>query len=396
MDQLTIINDHDGTMRYQIVNQNSGSAASSSFTIINNLGHRASLALRGDGWGASPEALFLYNEGYGETNYVVDGNTDHVWSTDVSDSHAFAATPKMTLTAEGELETLCQKVTHTAIQGDDHALEIIADAAGFGDVKALDIDYITGAIGPGTDEGVILINIDETLATGGEVFAIEVLTTTIGGEAVIAVKTGVGVDIISQDSGAFGNIDKVLNLAVDVTALMAAGVDGNVTIFAADNDTLTVGHSTKYAELEAIIDTGANRNVQPTWEYSAVGSTWLPFTPTDGTNGFQNTGAMLWDSADLAGWVTFGATGEYQIRITRTRNNLNTVPIVDTMQVSNPTIYSWDKDGAVAIDTLKVSSLGAYASDALAGSSGSLTTGDLWQTTAGHSLGVAGIVMVKQ
>ena len=39
--------------------------------------------------------------------------------------------------------------------------------------------------------------------------------------------------------------------------------------------------------------------------------------------------------------------------------------------------------------------LDAYASDAAAGIGG-LVAGQLWQTTAGHSLGVAGIVMVKQ
>jgi NADPH-dependent curcumin reductase CurA len=39
--------------------------------------------------------------------------------------------------------------------------------------------------------------------------------------------------------------------------------------------------------------------------------------------------------------------------------------------------------------------LSAYASDAAAGAAG-VVVGQLWQTTAGHSLGVAGIVMVKQ
>jgi hypothetical protein len=37
-------------------------------------------------------------------------------------------------------------VIHTAAATDDHALEIDADAAGFGDVKAVDIVYITGAM----------------------------------------------------------------------------------------------------------------------------------------------------------------------------------------------------------------------------------------------------------
>tara|TARA_R110000744_G_scaffold369367_1_gene479549 strand:- start:17 stop:925 length:909 start_codon:yes stop_codon:yes gene_type:complete len=302
----------------------------------------------------------------------------------------------MSLTAEGELETHSQKVTHTAAASDEHALEIIANAAGFGDVKALDIDYITGAIGPGVDEGVILINIDETLSTGGEVFALEVLTTTIGNDAVVAVKTGVGVDPISQDSGIFADIDTILNNAVDVTAALAVGGAGNITIFAADNDTITVGDAGKFAELEVIMDTGASQNVNPTWEYSTGVGTWAAFTPTDGSNGFQNTGAMLWDSNDLAGWVV-GTGSEYLIRITRTRNALSTAPIIDVMQFADPEIFSWDSTGAVTIDTLKVVSLPAYQDEAAAVTA-ALATGQLYQTTGTGAapLNAAGIVMIKQ
>ena len=69
------------------------------------------------------------------------------------------------------------RLAHTSTEADDHALEIDVDAAGYGDVKALDIFYDTGAISGGEDEGVILINIDESDATGGDVFALEILAT---------------------------------------------------------------------------------------------------------------------------------------------------------------------------------------------------------------------------
>lgn len=58
-------------------------------------------------------------------------------------------------------------LTHNSIQSDDHAFEIDVNASGFGDVKALDIVYQTGALGAGSDEGVILVNIDESASTGG-------------------------------------------------------------------------------------------------------------------------------------------------------------------------------------------------------------------------------------
>ena len=246
-----------------------------------------------------------------------------------------------------------QCLKHTSIATDDHALELSVDAAGFGDVKALDINYTTGAIGAGVDEGVILVNIDETLSTGGEVFALEVLTTTQGSDKVIAVKTGVGIDLISQDVGTFIDAPSVLNLAVDVTAAVANGGAGNVSIFVADNDTITVGNTAKFSEMEAILDTGASQNVQPTWEYSTGVGTWAAFTPTDGTNGFRNTGAMLWDENDLVGWVV-GTGSEFLIRITRTRNTVVTTPIVDEIQIAEVVLFSWDLNGDVIVNSVSV------------------------------------------
>jgi hypothetical protein len=37
-------------------------------------------------------------------------------------------------------------------------------------VKGIDIDYITGAIATGEEEAVNLVNIDESLATGGTIY----------------------------------------------------------------------------------------------------------------------------------------------------------------------------------------------------------------------------------
>jgi hypothetical protein len=288
-------------------------------------------------------------------------------------------------------------VEHTATEADEHGLEVVIDAAGFGDVKAIDVNYTTGTIGAGEDEGVILINIDETAAAGGEVFAIEVLTTTIGSDEVVAVKCGAGVAPISQAAGTFGDVDTVLNKTVDVTASLILGGGGNITMFVADNDTITIGNASQFSELEVILDTGASQNVQPTWEYSTGIGTWAAFTPTDGSNGFLNTGVMLWDQDDLAGWVV-GTGSEYLIRITRTRNALSTAPIVDTIQFVDPEVYSWDKDGAVTISALRVIPMPAYQDEAAAVVAG-LLTGQLYQTTgtgAGSLFSEAGVVMIKQ
>jgi hypothetical protein len=47
----------------------------------------------------------------------------------VTDSHNLSATSKMALTAAGELQTQQQLITHTATETDDHAMELIVDAA---------------------------------------------------------------------------------------------------------------------------------------------------------------------------------------------------------------------------------------------------------------------------
>jgi hypothetical protein len=66
-------------------------------------------------------------------------------------------------------------VANDAITTDTHTIGITTDAKGYGDVKSVDIDYITGAIATGQDEAVILVNVDESLATGGDVIGLEVL-----------------------------------------------------------------------------------------------------------------------------------------------------------------------------------------------------------------------------
>jgi hypothetical protein len=255
-------------------------------------------------------------------------------------------TPEETLHVVGEA-----LFVHTAVGTDEHALEIIVDAAGFGDIKALDIDYITGAISSGDTEGVILINVDETLAIGGEVFALEVLTTTEGTDDVIALKAGVGVAPISHDSGTFSDMDSLLVLAVDQLAALSSGGAGNVSVFVNDNDTITIGDAAQFDELEIIIDTGASSNgIDPVFEFSTGVGTWDSFTPTDGTNAFKNTGAILWDSTDLPSPWLVGTGAEFLIRITRTKNSLQTIPILDLVQIAAPTIYSWDKDANLVVN----------------------------------------------
>jgi len=346
---MTIIDNQDLTLRYSLVNQSAGASASAGITVINNLGHRASMSLTGAGHAIAPEQMFLYNEGYGNTDYFLDGNKDHVWYTDVADTHNFSATEKMRLLADGQLITEQQCIRHVAVNADDHAIEIHTEAAGFGDVKAIDIDYITGPIALGADESIMLVNVDKSASTGGDVTALEVLTTT-GGATTNALIVGADVNPIKQLSGVFVDMDSALVNAVDRLAEFTT-IGSDIALFVNDNDTVTIGNAAKFEEIEFLLSVFASQNINPTFEFSTGVGTWTAFIPTDGTNGMRNNGIIAWLDEDIPTWA-IGTGSEYLIRITRTRNGLSTNPVESLVQIAEATEFEWDKDGNIAINNL--------------------------------------------
>ena len=239
-------------------------------------------------------------------------------------------------------------LTHTAIGTDEHGLELKIDAAGFGDVKGIDLIYTTGAIVTGDDEGAILISIDEFEATGGDVFGVEVLSTE-GGANVWGYKVGAVVGAVHQDSGIFEDMDSVDNNGVDNLAEFISTVD-DVAIFVNDNDYVTIGDANKFEEIEFILDTSASKNVKPIFYYSTGETTWGEFSPVDGTNGFENTGIIAWEDADIPTWATSG--GEYLIRVNRTKNNIQTNPIENLVQIAAIIEYYWDKNGYLNVHNI--------------------------------------------
>jgi hypothetical protein len=250
--------------------------------------------------------------------------------------------PRIGLTVKGDID-----INHTATESNDHILELDIDAAGFGDVKGIDIVYTTGAISSGLDEGVIFINIDESTATGGSVIGLEILGTE-GSASLYGMEAGALVNPIFQLSGIFEDMDSAFVAGVDrLTEFKSTSSD--ISIFVSDNDNVTIGNSVKFEEIEFLFDTTAsNPGIKPIFEYSTGVGTWATFSPTDGTNGLRNNGVIAWSDGDIPTWAT-GAGSEYIIRITRTQNNLNTIPIEDKVQISSVTEYKWNKDGDILI-----------------------------------------------
>ena len=351
INEHTIVDEYDGILRNSAINTSSGTAASVTNTLVNDVGYQASMSLTSSNYTNNPNAFSIYTLGYGNMNFYIDGAKDYVWVTDETDSHNFSATEKMRLTAAGKLETKQQHINHTATETDDHALEIDVDAAGFGDVKAIDVVYTTGAIVTGQDEAIILANIDESSATGGSVTGLEVIATE-GSADVNGMLLGVGVNPIEHLSGSFTDMDSALVNAADRLAEFTSDLS-DIEMFTADNDTVTIGNATKFEEIEFLLSTLSSRNIQPTFEFSTGVGTWDTFTPVDGTNGMLNNGVIVWLDADIPTWAV-GTGSEYLIRITRTRNGSITSPIESKVQIAVASEYKWDKNGNICANKLAV------------------------------------------
>ena len=248
-------------------------------------------------------------------------------------------------------------ILHTSTHADDHALEIDTDAAGYGDVKAIDIDYITGNITAGEDEGILLLNIDRTLATGGDIFALEVLATdqVSGSTGIYGLKIGPEIGPVHQDSGIFINPTLATNdTPTTHVPVMADGILANTTaIFSANADYIIIGADAAFQDIELIFSTPASKNIRPTFWYSIAGiDTFTEFTPVDGTDGCRHTGVISWDASDVTNHVADTTTGKFDIKIIRTKGGSMTTPVLGYAKTATTTEYVWDKSGDVSINNL--------------------------------------------
>ncbi len=236
-------------------------------------------------------------------------------------------------------------IVPVATENDDHALEIDHDSVTFADSKALDIVYDVGELAAGDDDAAIFIDIDEFSATGGDIFAVEVLATE-GSATVYGLGVGAVIHPILQASGTFANMDSALVIASNERAAFISTAT-DVSIFVADNDTVTIGDADQYSEIEFILDTtSSGAGIKPTFEFSIGVGDWTAFSPTDGTNGMRNTGIVAWEVSNIPTWAV-GTGNEFLIRITRTRAVLSQEPVEDKVQIAATVIYTWDKDGSL-------------------------------------------------
>jgi hypothetical protein len=287
----------------------------------------------------------------GQIGMKLTDRTNHYGDISFATRAADGYLERMVIGSRGEVD-----IMHTANENDDRTLELNTDAAGFGDVKALDVVYTTGAIAAGEDEGVILINIDETAAGGGDIFGVEILSTDGGTAVVYGMKAGATVGPIHQDAGTFANPTTGTDntTSTDVPNMIDGSVLTTTAIFENNSEYILIGAAAAFQEIEFIITTPAsNPGIKPTFGYSIAGAhTFTAFSPVDGTNGFRNTGVIAWDASDLTSHTTNDNTGTYDILITRTQAVLGTSPVLGYAKTAATTEYIWDKAGDVNVKSI--------------------------------------------
>lgn len=289
-------------------------------------------------------------------------------------------------------------INHTSSVIDEKSLHIITDAAGFGNVSAIKVNYDAGALAADNMNAINLVNINavDTVA-GSSVFGLGVITTAGAGDN-YALGSGPDVNPILQFSGTFGDIDDGKVNGSDETAnLNNISVDN--AVFAVNSDNLLIGNAATFTQISVNLTTPSNRNTAITFEYSIGGTSFAVFVPEDGTNDFQNNGAILWDVADLTGWAT-NTSGNFEIRMTRTRVGSMTTPQVKQLQSSATTAYEWDKTGKITARTVNTEG-GTLAFPGLSIGSGDsglaeITTGELSIVSDGIEVARADTTVTEQ
>lgn len=211
--------------------------------------------------------------------------------------------------------------------------------------RAISVAYNTGQIGLGSINTVIGVAIEDEDALGGDIAVLDVVGTHPNIGRLVMVKSTSAYPIVQEIPVGSTTFDEILVNAVDETIVLNSPV-GDVPIMTLDNDTMTVGSSTIFDTIEMDLTTTSNRDVEFVFEYSQSGG-WTVFLPNDGTGGcLVSNGSIVWNASGLISWDTDG--GLYKIRMTRTRNGVQTTPVCNQLKKSSAVEYKWDNLGVIS------------------------------------------------
>ena len=277
------------------------------------------------------------------------------------------------------------RIEHKAGIPGTRPITLDIDSNGFGNTRAMVVNYIANGLVPGGESHIYDLIIDTTGTTGGTAQGFSVARTGTGDADVTALEAYSGVNVLSQYVGDPLSLTKAWKLSnttyTDTTTDFSNG--SNIQIFSLDNDYIICGADSIFTQLDIELAIASSHTIDAIFQYSTGAGTWNTFNPSDGTNGFTKSGAISWQT--LSGWVSADVNGvsKYYIRIQRTRNNITTPPTESSIRVRSTTEFEWDKNGDVSVRKLKASGLPTYA-DRAAAQTGGLVTGQFYQTLTGQ------------
>jgi len=269
------------------------------------------------------------------------------------------------LSSSGELVVVGQanffdeiEQTFLAVKNLAHATDLDVDAAGFGGVVGLRIDYDSGTQATSELNALLDLSLNRFDTTGGDTSLINCSATEGSADAHCMVVNS-EIEVILQHVGAFGDMDTAT--ATGTTNMLAAFISTTTdrAIFPNDNDTIEIADAAQFDQIQFALDTEAsNPGIKPTFEYSTGVATWETFAPIDGTEGMRASGLISFEADTLSPAWTTGTGSEFYIRIARTQNNLNTTPIENLVQIVTGHVdFTWDQTGNVYVNEFSGSKL---------------------------------------
>ncbi len=254
----------------------------------------------------------------------------------------------------------------------------------------VDIDAAGGVAGETyTALNVIIATIG---STGGDLHALDVARSGNGSLSIAAIGTHEEIDVIHQDIGTFAAADKIWEYDNDGPGWtdVTAGVG---SIWDDKDDLLYVGHASPFSEIKFMFTVVATKDMHFKFYFSEGGAVWTQFFPADDTEGATQNGSVKYTASALAAWAVEtvnGTANKYWIQIERTRTS-GTGPTASSMQQLAPTLYSWDKLGAITALSLsagQITDTGVTATNVAAGTVGERPGGVVGDIRYNSTLGV--------
>lgn len=273
--------------------------------------------------------------------------------------------------------------THIPSLAGTRAYDFQIDTNGFGDTKAIEVNYTLTAFSTDLFATALNFNVDPANSTGGHLDVVRVNSINDENLIVDGLHVGANINPIRQDSGGFIGVttayttNSIFTVFTDVTNDFNSTLS-DTSMFDNDDDYVVIGGAKQFPEISFVFDTVASgAGVKPIFEYSTGGIGWAAFSPIDSTNGFRQNGNISWGD-EISGWSTDtvnGVSGLFWIRIRRTQNTLTTSPIEDLVQVSTSTQYLWDKYGNLKVNNVFADTFSGNTTDAVYYGIGSGITG---------------------